>query len=132
MPGELELVLADRTRVPVVDEMTIGRAPGSTLQLDDPAVSRRQARISVRHGEGQAMLEDAGSSYGTWLDGQRVNGPHAAARRLADPGRQPGAGGRAPARRGRGREDLVVLRASRWWPSGELRHAPEGAIRAMR
>src|SRR3954467_3760812 len=67
----LDLVLADRTRVPVVDEMTIGRGPGSTLQLDDPAVSRRQARISS--ADGVVMLEDTGSTYGTWLDGHRVN-----------------------------------------------------------
>ena len=72
----LELVLPDRTRVPVQGEMTIGRAPGSTLQLEDPAVSRRQARISVEGtGEGQVILEDAGSSYGTWLDGDRLDGP---------------------------------------------------------
>jgi putative peptide zinc metalloprotease protein len=67
----LDLVLADRTRVPVMGEMTIGRGPGSTLQLDDPAVSRRQARISSAGGV--VMLEDAGSTYGTWLDGHRVN-----------------------------------------------------------
>jgi putative peptide zinc metalloprotease protein len=70
--GPLELVLADRTRVALVHDMTIGRAPGSTLQLDDPAVSRRQARISVAGGE--VLLEDAGSSYGTWLDGRRLDG----------------------------------------------------------
>jgi putative peptide zinc metalloprotease protein len=70
-----ELVMADRTRVPVVGEMTIGRAPESTLRLDDPAVSRRHARISIDgNGDGQAILEDAGSSYGTWLDGDRVEG----------------------------------------------------------
>jgi pSer/pThr/pTyr-binding forkhead associated (FHA) protein/Zn-dependent protease len=68
-----ELVLADRSRVPMLDEMTIGRAPGNTLRLDDPAVSRRQARISV-DGSGP-ILEDAGSRYGTWLDGQRIDGP---------------------------------------------------------
>src|SRR3954471_6095716 len=50
--------------------MTIGRGPGSTLQLDDPAVSRRQARISS--ADGVVMLEDAGSTYGTWVDGHRV------------------------------------------------------------
>ena len=76
--SSLELVLADRTRVPVVDGMTIGRAPGSSLRLDDPAVSRRQARISVE-GDGNedagAVLVDAGSSYGTWVDGRRVDGP---------------------------------------------------------
>src|SRR4051794_33169138 len=70
-----ELVLADRTRVPVLGEMTIGRAPGNTLQLDDPAVSRRQARISAEEGNGRMILEDAGSSYGTWLDGRRLEGP---------------------------------------------------------
>jgi putative peptide zinc metalloprotease protein len=68
----LELVLADRTRVPLVHDITIGRAPGSTLRLDDPAVSRQQARIVV--GRGEVFLEDAGSSYGTWLDGHRLNG----------------------------------------------------------
>jgi putative peptide zinc metalloprotease protein len=72
LSGPLELVLADRTRVPLLHDMTIGRAPGSTLWLDDPAVSRRQARISV--GGGEVLLEDAGSSYGTWLDGRRLNG----------------------------------------------------------
>jgi putative peptide zinc metalloprotease protein len=66
----LELVLGDATRIPVVSEMTIGRAPGATLVLADPTVSRMHARISAG-GE----LEDAGSSHGTWLDGVRVTGP---------------------------------------------------------
>src|SRR4051812_1926799 len=66
----LELVLADSTRVPVVSEMIIGRAPGSTLVLSAPSVSRRHARITA-----DAVLEDAGSSHGTWLDGERVLEP---------------------------------------------------------
>jgi putative peptide zinc metalloprotease protein len=66
----LELVLADATRVAVVTEMTIGRAPGATLVLSDPSVSRVHARIS----DG-AVLEDAGSSHGTYLDGERVTAP---------------------------------------------------------
>ena len=66
----LELVLGDATRVPVVAEMTIGRAPGASLVLADPSVSRVHARISA-----DAVLEDAGSSHGTWLDGVRVTGP---------------------------------------------------------
>jgi Zn-dependent protease len=69
----LEIVLPDRTRVPLLDEITIGRAPGSTVQLEDPAVSRRHARISVDASE--LVLEDAGSTYGTWLDGHRVDAP---------------------------------------------------------
>ena len=66
----LELVLADATRVPVVAEMTIGRAPGASLVISDPSVSRVHARISA-----DAQLEDAGSSHGTFLDGVRVTDP---------------------------------------------------------
>jgi Zn-dependent protease len=68
----LELVLADATRVPLVEEVTLGRAPGSTVVLSDPSVSRLHARISL--GEGP-VLEDAGSSHGTYVDGVRVTGP---------------------------------------------------------
>jgi putative peptide zinc metalloprotease protein len=76
----LELVFDDATRVPVVTEMTLGRAPGSTVVLADPTVSRLHARIhadgAARNGHGDAMvIEDAGSSHGTWLDGVRVTGP---------------------------------------------------------
>jgi putative peptide zinc metalloprotease protein len=78
-PGQvapLELVLRDRTRVPVMAEMTIGRAPGSTVVLDDPTVSRLHARISGDgNGGGSLVLEDAGSSHGTWVDGTRISQP---------------------------------------------------------
>jgi hypothetical protein len=70
----LELVLADRTRVPLVRDVTIGRAPENTLQLDDPAVSRRQARIVVSSDNGTVHVEDVGSTFGTWLDGRRLDG----------------------------------------------------------
>jgi putative peptide zinc metalloprotease protein len=69
----LELVLREGTHVPLVGDLTIGRAPGNALQLTDPSVSRRHARVVVRGG--QPALEDAGSSGGTWLDGRRVDGP---------------------------------------------------------
>jgi putative peptide zinc metalloprotease protein len=70
----LELVLPDRTRLPLVSDVTIGRATGSTVRLDDPSVSRAHARIRAADG-GAAVLEDAGSSYGTWLDGERLRAP---------------------------------------------------------
>src|SRR5258705_4331196 len=72
--GVFELVLRDGTRVPVLDEMTIGRAPGNTLPLDDPSVSRHHARITSGDPTRAPRLEDAGSSHGTWLDGQLVEG----------------------------------------------------------
>ena len=57
----------------VTGELTIGRAPGSTLQLADPTVSRAARADLLANGAG-ALLEDAGSSHGTFLDGQRVTG----------------------------------------------------------
>ena len=69
----LELVLPDGTRVPVVEDMTLGRAPGSTLQLADPTVSRTHARICATNGT--PVLEDVGSSAGTYVDDARVDGP---------------------------------------------------------
>src|SRR4051794_1076152 len=50
--------------------MTIGRAPGASLVLSDPSVSRVHARISAN-----AEIEDAGSSHGTYMDGVRVTDP---------------------------------------------------------
>jgi putative peptide zinc metalloprotease protein len=69
----LELVLEDATRIPVVTEMTLGRAPGSTVVLADPTVSRLHARI--HNGGDGVVIEDAGSSHGTFVDGERLTGP---------------------------------------------------------
>jgi putative peptide zinc metalloprotease protein len=65
-----ELVLADRTRVPLDTTLTIGRAAGNGLRLEDPTISRRHARITV--DQDLLWLEDVGSSYGTWIDERRV------------------------------------------------------------
>jgi putative peptide zinc metalloprotease protein len=71
-----ELVLGDGTRVPLVGELRIGRSRASELCLDDPSVSRSHARI--RPGDGGApVLEDVGSSYGTFLDDEPVRAPAA-------------------------------------------------------
>jgi putative peptide zinc metalloprotease protein len=70
----LEIVLPDHSRLALASEVTIGRAPGNTVRLADESVSRVHARISPAPG-GAAVLEDAGSSYGTWIDGRRVRAP---------------------------------------------------------
>jgi putative peptide zinc metalloprotease protein len=70
----LELLLPDRTRLPLDRALSIGRAPESSVRLTDATVSRLHARISPAR-DGTAVLEDAGSSYGTWLDGRRVDAP---------------------------------------------------------
>jgi putative peptide zinc metalloprotease protein len=69
-----ELVLADATRVPLETDVTLGRDPRSTVVLNDPSVSRVHARISPGNGEAP-LVEDAGSSHGTFLDGVRVTRP---------------------------------------------------------
>ena len=77
-------------------DVVIGRSPGSTLQLDDPSVSRTHARISAANGDG--------ADRGRGLEPRHVRRRRAAdraaraARRAADPDRRPGAGGRAAAR----------------------------------
>jgi putative peptide zinc metalloprotease protein len=70
-----ELVLHDATRVPVVDGITIGRGAENTLRFDDETVSRNHARITPGVLGGPPSLEDAGSTYGTWLDGRRIDVP---------------------------------------------------------
>lgn len=72
--GAFELVLPNGTRVPIVRELTIGRAQGNAVQLADPSVSRFHARIAPSSRGGALVLQDAGSSHGTWVDGRRVEG----------------------------------------------------------
>lgn len=51
----------------------IGRAPDSTLVLDDDYTSTRHARL-IRHGTSWAV-EDLGSTNGTYVDRTRVSAP---------------------------------------------------------
>jgi hypothetical protein len=67
------------TERPLDRELTIGRDPGADLTLDDAGVSRRHARLTLADGEGP-VIEDLGSSNGTFVNGERVGGE----RRLAD------------------------------------------------
>jgi putative peptide zinc metalloprotease protein len=73
----LELVLEDGTRVPVTDEVTLGRAPGNGIRFTDPSVSRHHACVLGPTPDRGPVLQDAGSSSGTWLDGKRVEAPAA-------------------------------------------------------
>ena len=70
----LEIVFPDHSRFALAGVVTIGRASGNAIRLADESVSRIHARIAST-GDGTAVLEDAGSSYGTWLDGRRVKAP---------------------------------------------------------
>ncbi len=62
------------TIVPLADvQITIGRAPDSTLIIDDDYASSRHARIYP--SEGSWVVEDLGSTNGTWIDRSRITSP---------------------------------------------------------
>jgi FHA domain len=53
--------------------ISIGRAPDSTLVVDDEYASARHARL-FQH-EGQWVAEDLGSTNGTWIGKTRLTAP---------------------------------------------------------
>jgi DNA-binding winged helix-turn-helix (wHTH) protein len=54
-------------------EYLLGRHPHSVVPMDRDTVSRRHARLRVTGGE--AVLEDLGSRNGTFVRGERLEGP---------------------------------------------------------
>ena len=54
-------------------QVTLGRAPDSTLVIDDDYASSRHARIYL--SEGSWVVEDLGSTNGTWIDRTRITQP---------------------------------------------------------
>lgn len=56
--------------VPVHGAVTIGRAPECTVSVDEPGLSRLHARLLP--ADGGLLLEDMGSSNGSFINGKRV------------------------------------------------------------
>lgn len=52
--------------------LLLGRAPEADIKLSSLGVSQRHAR--VENHAGRVVVEDLGSTNGTWLDGHRVEG----------------------------------------------------------
>jgi pSer/pThr/pTyr-binding forkhead associated (FHA) protein len=67
--GPLQGTVINLTEQPI----TIGRANDSTLVLTDDYASSRHARIFPQNG--QWIVEDLGSTNGTYLDRNKVNRP---------------------------------------------------------
>ena len=65
--------LAGTTITLAAEPITIGRADDSTVVLTDDYVSTRHARLVP--AEGKWLVEDLGSTNGTYLDRQRVTSP---------------------------------------------------------
>lgn len=64
---------------PLDDEVTLGRAAGCQVPLDDAYASQVHARVF--HRDGQWYVEDLGSTNGTYLNRRRVAGPMVMKRR---------------------------------------------------
>lgn len=67
--GSLTGTVIPLTGTPV----TLGRAPDSTLVIEDDYTSSMHARVFV--SEAGWMVEDLGSTNGTWLDRTRITAP---------------------------------------------------------
>jgi hypothetical protein len=55
------------------EEVTVGRAPGCGVRVDDAYTSSIHARMYRR--DGTLWVEDLGSTNGTWLNGERISSP---------------------------------------------------------
>ena len=73
LPVQLAIVepasLKGRT-YPLAEELTVGRAAGCQVTIDDTYASQIHARVFSR--EGQLFVEDLGSTNGTFLNDRRV------------------------------------------------------------
>ncbi len=60
--------------IPLEGSLTVGRADEADLVLDDQGISRTHARLTA--DPAGPLIEDLGSSNGTFVNGQRVVGAH--------------------------------------------------------
>jgi len=56
------------------NEITIGRDIGNSIVINDAEISRKHARLFAQ-ADGY-VIEDTGSTNGTFVNGQRLMGPH--------------------------------------------------------
>ncbi len=57
----------------LADELTVGRAAGCQITLEDTYASQRHARVFRK--DGQLFVEDLGSTNGTYLNRKKVTAP---------------------------------------------------------
>ena len=58
---------------PLAEEITLGRAAGCQVTIDDTYASQLHARVFQR--DGTVYVEDLGSTNGTYLNRSKVSGP---------------------------------------------------------
>ncbi|MFL7869802.1 MAG: FHA domain-containing protein [Anaerolineales bacterium] len=79
MPGQYQLTMRSGPNPGTVyaldsDQISIGRDSSSEITVNDAEVSRRHSRLTFQGGK--YVLEDLGSTNGTFVNGQRLTGPH--------------------------------------------------------
>ncbi len=79
MPAQFQLVMRSGPTPGTVyplegDLITVGRDSGNSIAINDAEMSRRHARLLFQGGK--YVLEDVGSTNGTFVNGQRLGGPH--------------------------------------------------------
>jgi pSer/pThr/pTyr-binding forkhead associated (FHA) protein len=57
----------------LTDEITVGRAAGCGVHVEDAYTSNLHAR--VYRVDGAIWVEDLGSTNGTWVNAEKINGP---------------------------------------------------------
>jgi ABC transport system ATP-binding/permease protein len=74
MPEEKEAPVTAHEKLQVKGQktLTIGRSSENDIALDHPAVSRVHARISKREADNAYVIEDLGSTNGTFVNGERI------------------------------------------------------------
>ena len=79
MAGKFQFVMRSGPTVGALyplegDSITIGRDASNTIQINDAEISRRHAQL--RFQGGKYLIEDAGSTNGTHVNGQRIMSPY--------------------------------------------------------
>lgn len=71
--SETRMFPIDQTSLMATPVFLVGRDDDCGLRLEDPTVSRRHARVTA--GSTSVIVEDLGSSNGTWINGVRADAP---------------------------------------------------------
>lgn len=68
-----DLMVATLPPLDAESRIVVGRLPDCDLVVDDPSVSKHHANLTWDAAHRRVMVEDLGSSNGTWLNDERLH-----------------------------------------------------------